>query len=220
MIAALLPAKALDQAKERLAAVLSRDERRLLELAMLEDVVTALRAVPAVGSIHIVSPDEEVVQHAAALGTDAILVPHLLRGLNQSLTHAVTVMSSAGPVPAVLVLLADVPAVAPADIASVIDALPAHRGAVICPSHDGGTNALALRPPDAIPFRFGPQSSLAHLHEAAARGVSTHVLHLPSLDDIDAPRDLRAFVGHPTDTATYRLLARIGIAERLREHAL
>ena len=64
MIAALVPAKALDQAKGRLAAVLSEDERRELALAMLEDVLRALQAVSRLDLIAVVSPDAEVLARA------------------------------------------------------------------------------------------------------------------------------------------------------------
>ncbi len=61
MIAALVPAKSLDEAKGRLASILSEDERRRLALAMLEDLVRALQAVPRIDSISVVSPDAEVL---------------------------------------------------------------------------------------------------------------------------------------------------------------
>ena len=51
MITAIVPAKALDQAKGRLAAILSEAERRELALAMLEDVVRALQSAPAIDAL-------------------------------------------------------------------------------------------------------------------------------------------------------------------------
>ena len=60
MIAALVPAKALDQAKGRLAAILNENERRGLALAMLEDVLRVLRSAEVIESVSVVSPDESV----------------------------------------------------------------------------------------------------------------------------------------------------------------
>ncbi|MDO8615737.1 MAG: 2-phospho-L-lactate guanylyltransferase [Dehalococcoidia bacterium] len=224
MIAALVPAKALDQAKGRLAALLSEDERRRLALAMLEDVVRALQGAARIGLIAVVSPDAEVLALARELGAQAIQEPSSVRGINQALSHALKIMSHRA-LDALLVVLADVPAVTPADIDAVLDALPADRGAVICPSHDRGTSVLAMRPPALIPFRFGAHSFPAHKREAAARGVPTAVLRLAALArDIDGPDDLRLLMSGPAGgaeaapvragPATQRLLAELRVAGR------
>ncbi len=216
MIAALVPAKALDEAKGRLAVLLSEDERRRLAIAMLEDVLGALQAVPRLDLIAVVSPDADVLARARALGARPIAEPRQSRGINRALAHALGLISSPG-IDALLVVLADVPAVTPAEIEAVLDALPPGPGAVICPSLDRGTSALALRPPDAIPFRFGHHSFLAHKREAAARGVPARVLRTASLAaDIDAPDDLLDLIARPAETATHRFLAQLGLGERLQ----
>ena len=50
MITALVPAKALDQAKGRLAELLTEHERRSLSLVMLEDVLRAVNRRPRRGA--------------------------------------------------------------------------------------------------------------------------------------------------------------------------
>lgn len=211
MIAALVPAKALDRAKGRLAALLTEDERRQLALAMLEDVVKALQAVPEIDSVAVISPDAEVLDAARTLAAEAIEEPPSVRGLNQALAHGLSVMSSRPD--ALLVVLADVPAVKPADVKQVLDALPPDRGVVIAPSSAKGTSALALRPPDVIPFRFGEQSFQNHKREAAARKIEHTIVRNEALaNDIDEPADLKRLLEHPAETATHRLLARLGVA--------
>ncbi len=219
MIAALVPAKALDQAKGRLATVLPRqDERRRLALAMLEDVLRALQAVSRIDLLAVVSPDPDVLAHAGSLGAEPIAEPASVRGINQALTHALGVLAPRG-IEALLVLLSDVPAVVPAEIEAILDALPASPGAVLCPSVSHGTSALALRPPDAIPFRFGLHSFPAHKREAAARGLPARVLRIDSLAaDIDGPDDLLDLISRPAETATHRLLAQLRLTERLGAH--
>jgi len=214
--AALVPAKALDQAKGRLAAILSEEERRDLALAMLEDVLRALKAAPRIDLVAVVSPDAEVLAKAQALGAQPIAELPSARGLNQALRHGLSLLSPRG-IDALLVVLGDVPAVSPAEVEAVLDILPPEQGVVICPSVARGTSAIALRPADAIPFRFGRGSFLAHQREAAARGIPCRVLRIDSLSrDIDGPDDLLELVSRPADTATHRFLARLRLAERLQ----
>jgi 2-phospho-L-lactate guanylyltransferase len=210
--AAIVPAKALDQAKGRLAALLSENERRELALAMLEDVVRALAAASAIDIVAVVSPDADVRALAADLGAQAIEEPASVRGINQALSHA---LESLSPAPdAVVVVLADVPLITGADVQTAIEALP-ERGLVLCPSHDNGTSLLAMRPAGLIPFRFGPKSFSLHKREAAVRSIPAEVLRIESLSrDIDSPEDLRELAAHPAETATHRLLERLRIAER------
>jgi 2-phospho-L-lactate guanylyltransferase len=213
VIAAIVPAKALDQAKGRLAALLSESERRDLALAMLEDVVRALQAADEIDSVTVISPDDAVLDVARGLDANALPEPATVRGINQALSYA---LDSISPGPdAVVVVLADVPLITPGDVQAAIAALP-ERGLAICPSHDNGTSLLAMRPAGLIPFRFGPKSFSLHKREAAARGVPAEVLRIDSLArDIDTPDDLRAIASETgAGTATGRLLERLQIAER------
>ncbi len=214
MIAALVPVKALDQANRRLANLLSQDERRRLALAMLEDVLRALQAVPCVDHLALVSPDADVLARAEKLGAEPLSEPPLCRGVNQALAHASAALAGRGA-DALLVVAADLPAALPADIEAALDALP-EKGVAVAPTHDRGTGAIALRPPDAIPFRFGRRSSVAHKREAVARGLPARVLHLASLSrDVDEPDDLADLLARPAETVTHRLLAGLRITERL-----
>jgi 2-phospho-L-lactate guanylyltransferase len=215
MIAAIVPAKALDQAKGRLAALLTDHERRSLSLVMLSDVLRALNAARGVDRTFVVSPDQDILRDAERGGADPIAQPSSLSGINEALKHALRVVSLEEPT-ALLVLLADVPAVTAPEIESVLEALPRDLGVVIAPSRADGTSALAVRPPGAIEFRFGPDSLAQHEREASARGVPVQTLRIDSLlNDIDEPDDLRYLLSHATDTATHRFLADIRIAERL-----
>jgi 2-phospho-L-lactate/phosphoenolpyruvate guanylyltransferase len=54
-----------------------------------------------------------------------------------------------------------------------------------------GTNALMLRPADALPFSFGPGSYEAHLQAARERGLAVRVCERPHLAfDLDTAEDL------------------------------
>ena len=213
MIRALVPAKALGEAKGRLASVLSEIERRKLALAMLEDVVRALKAVPAIEGVSVVSPDAEVLSLAAELDASPVAESANVRGLNQALARALSAMSPAPD--ALLIVPGDVPEVTPGDIETLLAALP-ERGIALSPSADRGTCALALRPPDVIALRFGERSSVSHRREAMAIGVPAEVVQIDALSlDVDSPEDLHELLARPAETATHRLLADLGVAERL-----
>ena len=214
MIVALVPVKALDQAKGRLAALLTQDERRRLALAMLEDVLRAVQAVSRVDQVAVVSPDDVALARAGELGAEPLAEPPQCRGVNQALTHASNVLADGGA-DALLVVAADIPAALPADIDQVLDALP-ERGIAVAPTADRGTGAIALRPPGVIPFRYGRHSSVLHKREAVARGLTARVLHLDSLArDVDEPDDLAELLARPAETASHHLLAELEIAGRL-----
>jgi 2-phospho-L-lactate guanylyltransferase len=205
MITAIVPAKALDQAKGRLSAMLGEAERRELALAMLEDVVRALQSARTIDGVVVVSPDVEVRALASALGARSIEEPASVRGINQALSYALAALE---PRPeSLVVVLADVPEMRAEEVDEAVAALP-ERGIVVCPSHDKGTGLLAMRPAGVIPFRFGPQSFSLHKREAAAQKLPVEVVRAESIArDIDSPDDLRALIARGGDTATHRLLA-------------
>jgi len=190
VIAALVPVKRLAQAKSRLRPVLSDGQRREFVLAMLEDVLRLTLGQPAIVATAVVSADEDVLAFARRLGAQPIHEPPS-RGLNTALAFAADVLARQGA-SGLLLLPADVPLATPADIEAILAAWQ-KAPVVLCPSHSGGTSALALRPPQAIPFRFGPRSFAAHRRAAAERGLPVAVLSRPGLAlDIDRPEDLRA----------------------------
>jgi 2-phospho-L-lactate guanylyltransferase len=218
MIRALVPAKTLVEAKGRLASALSENERRDLVLAMLEDVLTALARVPAIDSVSVVSPDNDVLHLAAQLGANPIAESAGVRGMNQALTRALSAMSP--QLDTLVVVLADLPEISPADVGTAIDTLP-ERGVLVCPSDDGGTSLLAVRPPNVIPFSFGPRSAAAHRQAAEGAGVEYRELTLDSLRrDVDSPQDLLRLLDHSQGGATQRLLAPLELGERLRQSSV
>jgi 2-phospho-L-lactate guanylyltransferase len=207
MIAALVPVKALRHSKSRLRPMLPDGQREALVMAMLEDVLRLLVAVPAIATTAVVSPDADVLAFARQHGAQPIREPPQTRGLNAALTFASQVLCEQGA-SGLLVLPVDVPLATTADIEAILNRISANPSIVLCPSRSGGTNALALRPPGTIPFRFGYRSSIAHQREARARGLSLTVLPLSSLAlDIDRPQDLPAVLAEPNGTRTREVLA-------------
>ncbi len=68
---ALIPVKNLQEAKSRLAADLSQEQRAQLMLSMLKHVVQVLQNIEDLTSIAVVSPDQQVLRLARDWGVKA-----------------------------------------------------------------------------------------------------------------------------------------------------
>jgi len=213
MIAALIPVKRLDAAKSRLWPQLPRASVERLTIAMLEDVLAALLAVRALGTVVVVTEDESAGRTARAAGARALVRPD--PGLNAALDAAAAELAGEGA-HAVLIVLGDVAGVTSADVAELLGALDAlgRRGVVLAPSRDGGTSALLRAPHDAIPSRFGPASAAAHRECALAARVPYRELALPSLAvDLDRAEDVEELLrGAQGAARTRRALHELGWA--------
>jgi 2-phospho-L-lactate/phosphoenolpyruvate guanylyltransferase len=229
VIAAIVPVKRLAQGKSRLAGALGRDGAERLALAMLEDVVAALRGACGVDVVAVVTPDRAVADAAEKAGARALLEQELeqsesgerTRGLasgESRLNDAIDRAARALAAEATLVVLGDVAGATSEDLGALVAAIGGRAPiAAIAPSRDGGTAALARRPHAAFASRFGADSANAHRAAAGAAGVPCAEHALPSLAlDLDDPDDLRAFLATREGGAhTRALLRELGVgAER------
>jgi len=208
---ALVPVKRLAAAKSRLAAALGREATEALSLAMLGDVLAALRESGRVDRMVVATPDPEVGEAALALGAEARVADD--PGLNAALDAAAAAL--ADPAGALLVVLGDVAGASGAELAQLFDALDelGGTGAVLAPARDGGTAALLRRPPAAIPSCFGAESAKAHRAAAERARAPFRELALPSLAiDVDQADDLPALLASEAPAPRTRaLLARLGV---------
>lgn len=212
MIIALVPVKRLSQAKVRLAPALNRSQRRSLSLAMLQDVLSALLPAAELGGVAVISCDHDALREAAQMGARPIEEPAGIRDLNEALTYGAQLLRDDGT-RGLLVTPADLPDIDPLDLSKMLARVGSGPKAILCPSQGGGTGALYLAPPDAIPFRFGPESAFAHERAARALGLSFESLVLPSLArDIDTPEDLDRFVRSGRSGRSYSWLIEAGLA--------
>ena len=194
MIPALVPAKALQVGKSRLRASLGPTAAEALAVAMLKDVLSSLLGAERVGAVAVVTPDPALAEVAKGLGALALLGDD--PGLNPSLLRGSRELC-ARPEDGLLVVLGDVAGIRAVEVDTLIETLESlgPRAAVLAPSLDGGTAALARRPAEVFPPRFGRDSAALHRREAAAADVAFRAVELPSLAiDVDAADDLRALV--------------------------
>lgn len=172
---ALVPLKALDDAKSRLGEVLDAEARHELALRMLTRVVDACQGAGL--EVAIVSSDPMAYVAARELG--AAVVDDGGEDLTGSVRRGLAAHADAE---AVVVIAADLPYVTTEDVEAL---LAAADPVAVAPSPDGRTNAVAARPPAAFVPSYGEGSAVRH------GGVR---VERPGLArDIDTPADLAAF---------------------------
>jgi 2-phospho-L-lactate guanylyltransferase len=184
---AIVPQQPFRLAKSRLAAALTPEARGVLSLTLLRTVCAALRAVPAIEEVVVVTPDPIVRAWADARGVRT-LVDHGI-GLNAALGDALE--SLVAPSRGLLVIASDLPLLQPVDIAALLS-LGSRDTVVLAPSKDGlGTNAMLLPPGASLRPAYGGASLVAHRRVARARGLQAVLLRRPGLAfDVDEPADL------------------------------
>ena len=186
MPTAVVPMKSMDLAKSRLAGVLEPAGRRTLARQMLDHVLETLRQA-GISPVRIADGDRD-------LNADVAAAAHLVQ--DEGATD-------------LLLVMADLPYLAPDDIAALLEA-GRQSAVVIAEAKDGGTNALLLRPPTALQFAFatGQPSARRHAELARAAGIEPTIVRRPGLArDIDTPADLAALASDHPAYRVYRHVA-------------
>lgn len=192
MALALVPLKDLVQAKTRLAGVLRPSERRSLAQAMVEDVLAVLAAHPEIEEITLLSDDPAAHLLAAQYGARHWSESALgCRGLN-AVAHGASTRLLAGRDLPLLLVHADLPLLAAADISAVLARRRQLSGLVVgCDRHGTGTNLLCFDAAGMPEFCLGANSCARHLAAARARAISATVVRRRGIGlDVDEPGDL------------------------------
>lgn len=182
---AILPVKAYGQAKQRLGGAPE------LAASMTANVLDALAAAGSLDAVLVVTQEDAARRAARQRGFEVVDEP-VLAGHNAAAELGIARALELGAESALLV-----PGDCPLLSGDEIDDLVARNGGngvVIVPDRHGtGTNALLLRPPDAIHPAFGPGSRERHEGLARAAGVEPVVDEVAGLLlDVDTPDDLAA----------------------------
>jgi 2-phospho-L-lactate guanylyltransferase len=214
---AVVPVKNLEDAKQRLAGVLSAPERCALFRAMLENVLSALARGRDLAGVVLVTRDAEARALAARYGA-RVLEEQANRGHTAASSFGARTLAREG-VAGMVQLPADIPLVTPEDVAALLQAHGCAPAVTLAPSRDErGSNAVACSPADALPLRFGDDSYVPHLRRARSLGIEPRVVRRPGLElDVDTPEDLLAFLATPSRTRAYDYLLESGVAERIAE---
>lgn len=181
--------KDFGSAKERLRPVLGPESRQELARA---NARLAVQAAAAGDHVLVVAGGKEVAVLAREWGAEVLLEPRQ-DGQNVAARRGIERAREAGA-DAVLLLSSDLPLVTGQSVRELLDSAGAIKNpvAVAVPAVGrGGTNALYVRPPDAIALHFGDDSLAKFRREAKARGVDFAVHHSDAMAlDLDEPADL------------------------------
>ena len=183
----IVAVKYLPAAKSRLSARFPDSTRERLVLGMLADTLGAARAVTAVRSITVVTPDQAAAATARDCGA-AVLADPTPPGhpdpLNNAIREAAAVVGR-GEVNLV-VLQGDLPALTSGELDAALTAARTHPRSFVADHTGAGTSALFGFGADLDP-RFGPESARRHRDSGAIELSGPW----PGLRcDIDTPADL------------------------------
>lgn len=179
MTTAVIPFAGVE-GKTRLHA--SPPARRELSLAMLGDVLAAVRAV---AETRVVTGDAEGAAVARAAGAAVVDDPGGGQG-------AAVAAALDGVEPgAILIVNADLPCVVPGDLHALLAAAPP-GGFALVEAPDGTTNALCVPAREAFSSLYGPGSAARFRAHAERLGLHVESAAVPNLaDDVDTLDDLR-----------------------------
>lgn len=204
-IHAIVPVNVLRKSKARLSPLLKPAEREQLTVAMLKDVLSALRKAKKVHSVTVVSADTSVRRICRRYGA-SFLWEGKTRGLNKGVKLAVSNSERRGAL-SVLVIHSDLPLLKPLEIEIFLKRSQGYSVA-LTPSKDrDGTNALLMTPPHVIRPVFGRDSFRRHLRLARQRNVRSKVLRFKGIGfDVDTPCDLVHLMRVPLRNESGRFL--------------
>lgn len=206
----VVPVKDSRRGKTRLSGALSPGQRAALVRAMALDTAEAATTCERVAAVLVVTADRAVAAAVASElpGRTAVLGEPTHTGARSGLDAAVLAGVAAArrtaSVP-VAVLLGDVPALAPADLAEALDAADGVDRGLVTDAAGTGTTLLTVSGGVDVDPRFGAGSAAAHralghrLLEVAA-GSTLH-------QDVDVPEDLAAAARLRLGSRTAALLA-------------
>ncbi len=210
---AVIPVKEFDDAKHRLADLLSPPQRRRLAETMLTDVLDAVAGSRRLAGIVIVTLDPQARAIGERIGA-RILTEGARDGHTGSVNAGRRFLANEGR-SGMITMPGDIPAVRAGEIDAVLSAHLAAPSFTISPAHDDlGSNAVVCSPPESVPLRFGDNSYVPHLDAARRQGIEPTVIRQPGIAmDIDHPIDLALFLRLPQSkgTRTRTLLDELGV---------
>lgn len=185
---AIIPVKAFERAKARLAA--EGAHRPALARAFALDVIAAVHEAARVGRVVVVSSEPSLAAELAGYGRLAVLPDPRGQGdpLNAAVRAGRSWLAREHPREPVVVVPADLPALTADALDDALRRAAAHRRAFCADTEGEGTTLLMAAEPRLLAPSYGPGSALAH--------AATGAVELTDVDprvrrDVDTPGALR-----------------------------
>jgi 2-phospho-L-lactate guanylyltransferase len=206
MAEVVIAARGGRDAKSRLAAMLSPDDRDTLTTRMLQDMLNELVPAQPAASISVVTTTSGIAVAARRSGA-AVISQSEPANVNDAFSLALDAIAERAPYDSVALLMGDLPLIRASDLDAAFLLLGTHAVVLAPASADLGTNAILLRAGAHLPLCFGPKSFERHRAAAEAAGLSTAVIAAESLSfDVDRPEDLTRVMALAPRSLTGRFL--------------
>jgi 2-phospho-L-lactate/phosphoenolpyruvate guanylyltransferase len=217
VVYAIVPVKRLGVSKRRLSKFLNPQQRKFFTMAMLEDVLRALKS-STVHEIVVVSSDLNVRMIADKFGV--FFFSPSRNGLNPAVEEA-TAWCIQNQADSVLVVPADIPLLSFVDVNKIVELGNCNGSTVVLsPSYNGGTNALFRKPPNLLFANFGNRSFAKHFRQAKNKGISIKFHYSTSTAlDVDCEEDLLKLLESPIANHSKRFLEEAGFASKEMKEA-
>jgi|TARA_B100001971_G_C18240776_1_gene570714 2-phospho-L-lactate guanylyltransferase len=196
---ALLTLNRTDEAKSRLASILSPDERKQLVILMAKDILDSLVEIDTI----IISREDlksefKEYKHEFILQRD--------KGLTNAVETANIAAIKKGA-DATIFLPGDVPLINKKIIKNIISYGEDHK-LIISPGKRNGIGMVYRRPPDIIKTVFTNQSFVDILHKTSNTEENVFIYSCPNLyTDIDIPADIKDFLKMGKGKRTFEYLS-------------
>ncbi|MGC4252678.1 MAG: 2-phospho-L-lactate guanylyltransferase [Sphingobium sp.] len=182
--AIIIPVKPFEEAKARLASVLTPEQRESLSRDFFRHVLTLATDRALDADVIVVSRCGQALDMARRAGAQTVVERG--QGQNEALEQAMR--QADGPL---LLLSSDLPFLTVEDIAAMLTLGATSDIGIATDCAQTGTNALFLARPGLIRPRFGPDSRALHQAEAERAGLRWTLIERPGLAfDVDQPEDL------------------------------
>lgn len=214
-IALMVPVKDLSNAKTRLDASLSPDERKELAWRMLRKTLSVVAQLRNADRKVIVTHYPPAISLAEELGLEVLLEDNQVSE-SHSVDRASEILETQG-VDGVLRVPLDLPLIRVEDLECLINWAKKGEHVILSPSRDGtGTNAIFRNPPTLFSSQFGHGSLVKHAALSNTHQIKPLILSLPTLSlDIDDPADARELLSRDGFSPAAKYLLEIGFSDRV-----
>jgi len=203
-LALIIPVKH-HEPKSRLSKILTLEERKILQSAMLNDILCSISKKKVLNDTYIVSHDKTIVNDIKYKSVNFIK-EYSEMGVNAAVETAVSQLQNYD---GWLLLPADIPLLSTSDLDITSFLLKTGYDLVVSPSRKlNGTNLLLILKGKEINFHYDDDSFRKHLLEAQTKNLKVVTYYSKSIAfDIDDEEDVIEFLKFNNNTLTMSFLS-------------